>query len=45
MSNRQPLLPLEAYDQWHSLGSRRAYKALKEYTTNGVYPMSKPKQS
>lgn len=45
ISTRQPLLPLEAYEQWQALGSRRAYKALKEYTVNGIYPLSKPKQS
>ena len=28
------LLPLEAYEQWHELGSKRALKILQSYTQN-----------
>lgn len=30
--HEQILLPLEAYDQWNAVGSRRAYKILQEYS-------------
>ncbi len=29
------LLPLQAYEQWHELGSQRAFKILQEYTRKG----------
>ena len=29
------LLPLEAYEQWHELGSQRAFKILQSYTKGG----------
>lgn len=44
ISTARPLLPLEAYEQWQAVGSRRAYEALKKYTTNGIFPLSRSKQ-
>lgn len=32
------LLPLQAYEQWHELGSQRALKILQEYTKNHSLP-------
>lgn len=36
------LLPLQAYEQWHELGSQRAYKILQSYTK--ATPLYTPKR-
>ena len=35
------LLPLEAYEQWHELGSQRAYRLLQSYTAGIPFKMNR----
>lgn len=41
--NQTPLLPLEAYEQWQTLGSQRALEILKSYTQSKIAPFIYPK--